>query len=172
MGDFSIFATRLKELRTSLKLTQREFAKQVGCTAATLSSYENGSKSPSLEIVKNIAEVYSVSLDWLCGLNNGEKENQSISTYSDVLRIFFLLDSYKDLNLKFGLHIPEVSGYDSITLNNVIQIRDSTLTVILEDWSKMKDLLLEQSIDIEVYDLWVEKTLRKYDVPIVNNNLS
>jgi len=80
MGDFKILAKRIKELRTSLKLTQKLFAEKVGCTAATLSAYENGSKSPSLEIVKNIAEKCNVSIDWLVGLSNAVNEKEKIET--------------------------------------------------------------------------------------------
>ena len=65
MGDFSVLAVRIKELRTSMKMTQKEFSAFVGCTAATLSAYENGSKSPSLEIIKGVAEKCHVSIDWL-----------------------------------------------------------------------------------------------------------
>lgn len=64
MGDFSVLAVRIKELRKIMKMTQKEFSAFVGCTAATLSAYENGSKSPSLEIIKGIAEKCHISIDW------------------------------------------------------------------------------------------------------------
>ncbi len=51
MGDFSVLAVRIKELRKSVTMTQKEFSAFVGCTAATLSAYENGSKSPDRESV-------------------------------------------------------------------------------------------------------------------------
>ena len=68
-----------------MNMTQKEFSAFVGCTAATLSAYENGSKSPSLEIIKGIAEKCNVSIDWLCGLSEKMNTSDEIKTYSDVL---------------------------------------------------------------------------------------
>ena len=50
MGDneLQVFADRLRELRKSLNLTQKEFADKIGITAAALSSYENNQINPSI----------------------------------------------------------------------------------------------------------------------------
>ena len=90
MGDFSVLAIRIKKLRTSMKMTQKEFSAFVGCTAATLSAYENGSKSPSLEIIKEIAEKCHISIDWICGLSDRQYiVKNSIWTYSDIIEFCF-----------------------------------------------------------------------------------
>ena len=85
MGDFSVLAVRIKELRKIMKMTQKEFSAFVGCTAATLSAYENGSKSPSLEIIKGIAEKCHISIDWLCGLSDKMKNSNEPETYADII---------------------------------------------------------------------------------------
>ena len=76
MADFSIFSQRIKQLRNKMQLTQKSFAAAVGTTPVTLSAYENNTKKPSLDIVKDIAEKFDVSIDWLCGLykNNNKIE--------------------------------------------------------------------------------------------------
>ena len=85
--ETTIFSRRIKELRETLGLSQKEFAQSVGTTQTTLSSYENTGKTPSLDIVKNIAEKYHISLDWLCGLSDEKKQTDVISTYSDLMKL-------------------------------------------------------------------------------------
>lgn len=91
MGDFSILGIRIKELRSTIKKTQREFAEYVGCTAATLSAYKNGSKSPSLEIIKNMAQKCNISIDWLCGLTDESNHNMP-RTYADIIKLLVSMD--------------------------------------------------------------------------------
>lgn len=94
MGNFSILAIRIKELRKSLKMTQKEFSEFVGCTAATLSAYENDSKSPSLEIIKGIAEKCNISIDWLCGLSDSMSNSDEYKTYKDLATALIDIDYY------------------------------------------------------------------------------
>lgn len=147
MGDFSILAVRIKELRASMKKTQREFAKYVGCTAATLSAYENGSKSPSLEIVKNIAESCNVSIDWLCGLSDKMKNNDEPETYADVIDLFVKAEK------SISFHV----GKQKIT------VIDSVLQYFLEDWGKMLQLFHNGTIDDKLYKLWLDDKKKEYE---------
>lgn len=101
MGDFSTLAIRIKELRVSLKMTQKEFLVFVGCTAATLSAYENGSKSPSLEIIKEVAEKCNVSIDWLCGLSNRIQHINTVETYGDAIRLLLKLEEKLDIFVSY-----------------------------------------------------------------------
>ena len=50
MSDISVFGERVKQLRTQLKLSQRDFSEKVGITASALSAYENGQKNPSVNV--------------------------------------------------------------------------------------------------------------------------
>ncbi len=113
MGDFTVLAIRIKELRSSMNMTQREFSTFVGCTAATLSAYENGSKSPSLEIIKGIAEKCNVSIDWLCGLSNKMKNDDTPQTYADVIDL--LVKAEDAIKFKMDpLNTTCINFYDSV----------------------------------------------------------
>lgn len=87
----TIFAQRLKEARTSAKLTQSELCKISGVTAATISAYEsadgNKGKNPSLDNALKLAQALNVSLDWLCGslVNNAKIQ------ISDFLKALVLI---------------------------------------------------------------------------------
>lgn len=68
MADFSIFSQRIKQLRNKMQLTQKSFAAAVGTTPVTLSAYENNTKKPSLDIVKDIAEKFDVAIIYMTGI--------------------------------------------------------------------------------------------------------
>lgn len=154
MGDFSILANRLKELRTSLGKTQKEFSKIVGCTAATLSAYENGSKSPSLEIVRNIAQKTDVSIDWLCGLSEIKGINDGFKTCADIVNILFKIS--QSTNILLG--IEECSDCPYLTFN------DDMLNDFLREWVDATNILrssIKSDVAASMYESWKESKLKE-----------
>lgn len=163
MGDFSILGIRIKELRNSMNKTQREFATLVGCTAATLSAYENGSKSPSLEIVKNIAEKTNVSIDWLCGLTNEKRHLSMLTTYTDVIKQIFLLQKTPNLNF-------EIIYQEEMKLPGVlIACENKEINDFFIEWSKIKKLYDEKIINDDMYNPWLSNKLKSMDKQIKNS---
>lgn len=169
MGDFSILANRIKQLRSSLNKTQREFASIVGCTAATLSAYENGSKSPSLEIVKNIAEKTNTSIDWLCGLSNRKNSNCEFKTYSDVIEVLNALEQ-TDIHLEVVEHKDSIYGkqYDYIP---AIIFDNIDILTFLNDWMNMIGVRENMTIKEDLYKLWIKDQLEQNNKDISNNPL-
>lgn len=167
MGDFTILAIRIKELRSSMKMTQKEFSTFVGCTAATLSAYENSSKSPSLEIIKGIAEKCNVSIDWLCGLSDKKSSSNIPQTLADIFEMLFLIQEYSDIQI----YDHEGTVYTRNCNNEIVGADKSTIHAIgfqpynidefINNWQKMLEALFSETIDIEIYALWKEKILRK-----------
>lgn len=164
MGDFTILAYRIKNLRQTLGMTQRDFAKEAGCTAATLSAYENGSKSPSLEIIKGIAETFGVSIDWLCGLSDRTTGTVEPKTYSDII---FLLS---EIDRKTGLCIEEKSQYVDNkgfkTSGCAIHICDYEMETFLSDWAKYKKLRNAGTIDDDIYSACMSKLYKESQIDI------
>lgn len=62
-----ILSKRIKELRQEKNLTQRQLAEKANTTATSISAYEKGQKTPSIEVLCNIANALETSVDWLCG---------------------------------------------------------------------------------------------------------
>jgi transcriptional regulator with XRE-family HTH domain len=56
---------RLKRIRKGLGLTQREFAKSIGISEATLRRYESGQNFPDAGVLERIANKYGVNTHWL-----------------------------------------------------------------------------------------------------------
>lgn len=61
------FKDRLKELRKSVGLTQKELGEKFGLVKQTISSYENGNSTPDNELLSKIADFFDVTTDNLLG---------------------------------------------------------------------------------------------------------
>lgn len=56
---------RIKKLRKSLDLTQREFAERIGSSQNVLANYESGRRNPSNAVINNICKEFNVNEEWL-----------------------------------------------------------------------------------------------------------
>ena len=63
-----MFYERIKELRLALKLNQVQFAWKLNITKQCVSKWENAEIQPSVDMLRKIAETFSVSTDYLLGL--------------------------------------------------------------------------------------------------------
>lgn len=70
MEDFYDLGLRLKELRKTKRMTQRQVATRLNMGISTISGYENNTKTPSLEALVDLARLYNVSTDYLLGVDN------------------------------------------------------------------------------------------------------
>lgn len=70
----------LKALRDSLNMTQEEFGKSIGLAKSTYNNYETGVREPKSDFWMAIAQKYSVSIDYLMGLENLQNEKQPAPT--------------------------------------------------------------------------------------------
>ncbi len=61
---------RIKHLRTARGLSQVELARMLNVTKQSVSNWENDNIQPSIEMLVNLAKVFSVSSDYLLGLDN------------------------------------------------------------------------------------------------------
>lgn len=66
---------RLRDLREYNDLTQNQLVKKLNMHKTTYTNYEQGKRDLPLETAIKIAKFYDVSLDYLVGLTNEEKNN-------------------------------------------------------------------------------------------------
>lgn len=59
---------RLQQKRSSLKLSQKEVANAVGVNPSVISNYENGERTPSVEVLVKLASLFQCSVDFLLGI--------------------------------------------------------------------------------------------------------
>lgn len=62
-----ILAKRLKELRESRRIYQREIAEYLGLSPRGYQDYETNQNDPKLKTLIAIADYYQVSIDYLVG---------------------------------------------------------------------------------------------------------
>ena len=65
-----IFAQRLRELRIQAGYSQQETANKLNIKQQSYSQYELGTGEPSLSVLRDIALVFNVSVDFLLGLSD------------------------------------------------------------------------------------------------------
>ena len=66
------FSARIREARG--QVMQATFAKQIGVSRASLSAYENATRIPDIDTLRQIHEVTGVSLYYLLGLSDSKDE--------------------------------------------------------------------------------------------------
>lgn len=78
----SIFGKRLKELRETRKLLQRDLAGALGIPRNTLASWEAGYRIPEMSAAQKLADYFGVSLDYLLGRTDpGQAAAESFASY-------------------------------------------------------------------------------------------
>lgn len=166
MDNKNTFSFRLKKLRQELNISQREFAESIGVSAMAISTYESGSKSPSIETATKIVLKYNVSLDWLLGLSNKKNYDNCIETYSDIFNILLKLDSF--------INIRKIDDDETPfwTPQNYMYFSSEYIDACLSTLKKYKDLLNEQSIDNDIYQACIEKLLRETNIPIKKEDIN
>ena len=62
------FGYRLRELRLSKQTTQAQVAKRLNLSKTTISGYENNIKTPSIDVLVRLANLYGVTSDYILGI--------------------------------------------------------------------------------------------------------
>lgn len=91
-----MFIKRLTELMEEFNMTQIDLAKKIKTTNVTISRYLSGERKPRIEIVTKIANVFSVSSDYLLGLS--DSKNIIIVEGSSEKEFLALFEEYKKFN--------------------------------------------------------------------------
>lgn len=72
----SLFAERLKTLRTTNNATQKDIAESLGITVRGYQFYEYATKEPTMSNLIALADYFKVSIDYLVGRTNNPSINQ------------------------------------------------------------------------------------------------
>lgn len=76
------FSERLKELRVSRNLTQKQVYEAVGMSAIGYQRYEYGTRAPAYQNLVALAKFFDVSIDYLVGATDDPK--QSLETVHTI----------------------------------------------------------------------------------------
>lgn len=81
-----LLSKRLKELRISKELTQRELGELVNVTKVSICCYENGTRVPTLDTLTKLGKVLDVDVDYLLGYDNPVKpkgKNKKVTSMAE-----------------------------------------------------------------------------------------
>ena len=84
-------ADRLKRLRASRKLSQKDFAKALNVSQQTVASWESNRTEPSHTVLAEIADYFNVTTDYLLGRK--EKVPVLSDEHTEVLKSYDALNS-------------------------------------------------------------------------------
>lgn len=90
-----MFYERIKELRLSLGINQVQFAKKLNVTKQCVSNWENANLQPSIDMLIRIAQTFSVSTDYLLGLNNKPTLDAEGLTNEQILHLRAIIDDIR-----------------------------------------------------------------------------
>lgn len=160
----TLFAQRVAELRKERGETQAEFSQRTGVRQQTISGYENGKVSPTLDAVIQIAKACDVSVDWLCGLSDTKRNK--FTEYADV--IMALVNIGEAIKGKLYLVMEEVEkfGYDDSWVEEEIALRieDEEIQKFLKSWNDILPLVKSNTISRNLYELWLKDEVKKYRI--------
>lgn len=115
-----LLGDRLSELRKNKKETQEKTAKNLGLTRSAYSQYELGTRSPDQETLKNIADYYDCSIDYLLGRDTKESDN---SLPEEVI-----LDVIRKAEIEYGVSLrddPVVESAVRDLIHNLAKMKQS-----------------------------------------------
>ena len=104
-GDNVKFPEILKQLRNEKGLYQKELASILGVSRPTITQYENGTRTPDQNTLLEIAEYFSVSLDFLTGRteerSSADKIKSALAGDPELAGAWDKLSKRPDLQLLF-----------------------------------------------------------------------
>ena len=163
-----MFAEKIFELRKKKGITQREVADAVGITAASISAYEKGTKIPPLDTAIAVAKYFGVSLDYLCGLQDGDSiKGQNELTRADVLRMLSAIRENA-----FGVSVYCSTDSDRTppyTTSILINSKTDWANRYFEKFDTLVKLCKSGDIDAEVLEAWKDKKLSEPEYRILIN---
>ena len=86
---------RIQGLRKDNGLTQQELAKKINISHPQIVRYENKGVQPPADVLKRLADVFDVSIDYLVNGNKSDKAEQTLKD-AELLKQFKQLDKLPD----------------------------------------------------------------------------
>lgn len=68
------FSDRLFRLRKEKNLSQAALAEKMGMSARIIQYYEDGGREPTMNSLMKLADIFDVTIDYICGYDNLKKE--------------------------------------------------------------------------------------------------
>lgn len=107
------FGSRLRQLRLENNMTQEDLSKKLNVSRATVGRYETDERFPDKDILKNIADTFNVSIDYLL-------ERTNLRNHDFISKESFY-ELYDDVN---DYRVIEDEIKNKLVLENIISEED------------------------------------------------
>ena len=95
-----MFYERIKELRLSLGINQVQLAKKLNVTKQCVSNWENANLQPSIDMLRRIAETFSISTDYLLGLSDHQTLDVTGLSADQIFHLQAVVNDIRNCNNK------------------------------------------------------------------------
>ncbi|CZR96709.1 MULTISPECIES: helix-turn-helix domain-containing protein [unclassified Clostridioides] len=117
---------RIVYLRKTKNLKQYELEEMLDCD--NLSKFERNIRKPNYEILKSIAEIFNVSVDWLLNGTSSQEPDLICDLSSN-----YPLNSINSNEINLLNNFRKLSDYDKAKIEGMIELK-------LHEYEKEKDL--------------------------------
>ncbi len=110
------FSKNIYKLRIEMKLTQEDVAEKLDVSRQTISNWESGTVSPTIDKVSELAKLYNVTIDELVDVDKPKTEIESSTVIQSLLN--------QSVEIFFGNSAP----YEQVKCQ-VIEVSDISIKV-------------------------------------------
>ena len=93
-----MIAEKIKTLREKQDLTQSAFAKRLGITRSSVNAWELGISVPSTQYIVELAHIFSVSTDYLLGVDSSSTVSVAGLTEKDVQLVCDIINHLRTMH--------------------------------------------------------------------------
>ena len=93
-------AEKIKFLREQKGLTQSDLAKKLNITRSSVNAWEMGISVPSTQCIIELASLFSVSTDYLLGVQKTSTIDTSGLSEKDIQIVYSLIEHLKSIHKK------------------------------------------------------------------------
>ncbi len=94
------FGAKLRTLRKQAGMSQTELAKRLNITKSVVSYYELQERTPSPDVLIQLADIFHVSTDFLLGINHKKMIDVSDLTDEDFQFLLLTIETLRKKNSK------------------------------------------------------------------------
>ena len=94
----------IKQLRQSKNLSQVDLARALGVTKQSISNWENNNIQPSIDMLIRLAQFFSVSTDFMLGLDHRKYIEINGLTAQQLAHITTIIDDIRGTNTSSAAH--------------------------------------------------------------------
>lgn len=161
LGQYLQLGSKMKAARIESGMSQSDMAKKLGMSGSAYSNYENGYSEPPVETIEQYCGILGISMSQLLEVKLPSNGLAPIRRYADFLRV---IKDLKELGVPIEVTNDKRESDNELIVN--ISLRDPIMYGMVNGYINLNTQLEKDAIDKEEYDMELEDTLLKFDIPI------